>query len=95
MTRFSKENTRWLSLFDDYLLSHVDLLDGLPEDLYFILMPEEDPELAYYNAQVANRNIEGGQTPVVVHIRMEEGKPSFHLEVVEDLSSLLLERSVP
>lgn len=94
MTRFARENTRWIRLFDEYLLNHLDVLDDLPENIHFILMPEDDPELAYYNAQVANRNLEREQISVVVHIRTEEGIPSFHLEVVEDLSSLLFDKSI-
>ena len=63
MTRFSRENPRWLCLFP----AHVGLLEGLPERLYFILLPEENAKLTYYNAQVVNRNIEEDQTPVALH----------------------------
>ena len=91
MTRFAKENTRWIGLLDDYLLSHPNVLNTLPEDIHFVLIPEDDPELAYYNVQTAIRNVEGRQTPVAVYIRMSREVPSFRLKVVEDLSVLLFE----
>ena len=94
MTRFARENTRWIRLLDDYLLSHLHMLDALPEDIHFIIIPEDDPELAYYNVQVANRNIEAKQTPVAVYVHIDQGVPLFRLEVVEDLSSLLVETPV-
>lgn len=95
MTRFARENTRWIRLFDAYLLTHLHVLDAFPDDVHFIIMPDDDPDLAYYNVQAANRNIEVDQTPVAVHARMDQGMPSFHLEIVKDLSSLLVESPVP
>ena len=31
MIRFARGNTHWIRLFDDYLLSHLHILDGLSE----------------------------------------------------------------
>ena len=91
MTRFARENGRWIGLLDDYLLNHLDILDTLPEDVHFILIPADDSELAYYNVQTAIRNLEGWQTPVAVFIQMDGDMPSFRFTVVKDISSLLFE----
>ena len=88
MTRFARENGRWIGLLDAYLLSHLNVLDTLPEDVHFILMPADDPELAYYNVQTAIRNLEGWQTPVAVFIQIDG---EFRFEAVKDVSSLLFE----
>ena len=91
MTRFARENGRWIGHLDDYLLNHLNVLDTLPEDVHFILMPADDPELAYYNVQTALRNLEGWQTPVAVFIQMNGDMPSFRFEGVKDVAALLFE----
>jgi hypothetical protein len=55
--------------FDKYLVEHPEVAERIPTGAIVILMPEDDPELAHWNLEVARQQRTPGQPLVCVHIR--------------------------
>lgn len=55
--------------FDKYLVEHPEFAERIPAGAVVVLMPEDDPELARWNLEVAQQQREPGQPLVCVHIR--------------------------
>lgn len=73
MDRFSYKNSILASEFDKYVLEHPEFAKRIPENAIIVLMPEDDPELAQRNLDVACHQQEPGQP--LVYVRIKELAP--------------------
>ena len=61
--------------FDRYLLEHPEILEKIPENALLVLLPQDDPELAQANLELAKKGRESGQPVVHVIIKALDPRP--------------------
>ncbi len=66
--RVVERNLELQTAFMEYVLSHPDLLDRLPDDFRLAFLPDDDPELSRYNLELL-RTQGDAEKPLVI-VRM-------------------------
>ena len=61
--------------FDKYLLEHPEILGKIPENALLVLLPQDDPELAQANMELARKGREPGQPVVHVIVKALDPRP--------------------
>jgi hypothetical protein len=68
-----ERNLELQTVFMQYLFSHPDILDRLPDDFQLIILPDDDPELGRHNLELLA--CQGDSDKPLVIARMRTRRP--------------------
>ncbi|MBI3764177.1 MAG: hypothetical protein HY260_20235 [Chloroflexi bacterium] len=64
-------NLELQTAFNNYIFANPDVLDRLPDRFRLVILPEDDPQLCWYNLDLLTK--QGDQNKPVVIVRMRRG----------------------
>ena len=66
-------NLELLGALNRYIFATPEVLDRLPDDFRLVILPEDDPQLSWYNLELLHE--QGDQSKPVVIVRLRQSLP--------------------